>query len=100
MTPSEPRRVLASQGKPNTVTRYRRHDVAEPAVIPLRAMGSTSVPCARLALAGVVAAMLLGVAPARPAPGVLPFIHDDYARALAEARARKLPLFVESWAPW
>ena len=27
---------------------------------------------------------------------VLPFIQDDYAKA----RARKLPLFIESWAPW
>ena len=27
-------------------------------------------------------------------------IEDDYARALAEARARKLPLFVEVWASW
>jgi hypothetical protein len=32
--------------------------------------------------------------------GVLPFIEDDYTRALAEARARKVPLFIESWAPW
>ena len=31
---------------------------------------------------------------------VLPFIQDDYTRALAEARARKLPLFIEAWAPW
>lgn len=31
---------------------------------------------------------------------VLPFIADDYPRALAEARARKLPIFVEAWAPW
>lgn len=30
----------------------------------------------------------------------LPFIHDDYPRALAEARKRRLPLFVDSWAPW
>ena len=30
----------------------------------------------------------------------LPFIQDDYPKALAEARARKLPLFVENWAPW
>ena len=30
----------------------------------------------------------------------LPFIADDYTRALAEARARKVPIFVESWAPW
>jgi hypothetical protein len=30
----------------------------------------------------------------------LPFIADDYARALADARARSLPLFIEAWAPW
>jgi endonuclease YncB( thermonuclease family) len=30
----------------------------------------------------------------------LPFIADDYAKALAEARAQKLPLFIEAWAPW
>jgi hypothetical protein len=31
---------------------------------------------------------------------VLPFIDDDLPRALARARERSLPLFVESWAPW
>jgi len=31
---------------------------------------------------------------------VLPFIADDYTKAVAEARARKVPLFIESWAPW
>jgi hypothetical protein len=31
---------------------------------------------------------------------VLPFVEDDYARALTDARAKKLPIFVESWAPW
>ena len=31
---------------------------------------------------------------------VVPFIHDDYPTALAEARAKKLPLFVETWAAW
>jgi hypothetical protein len=31
---------------------------------------------------------------------VLPFVEDDYERALAEARARKVPIFVETWAPW
>jgi hypothetical protein len=30
----------------------------------------------------------------------LPFLSDDYARALADARARSLPLFIEAWAPW
>ena len=31
---------------------------------------------------------------------VLPFVEDNYARALSEAKARKLPIFVECWAPW
>ena len=33
-------------------------------------------------------------------PAVVPFIENDYPRALAEARARQLPLFVDAWAPW
>lgn len=31
---------------------------------------------------------------------VLPFIADDYPRALALARAEKKPIFLETWAPW
>jgi hypothetical protein len=31
---------------------------------------------------------------------VVPWIADDYTRAIAEARARKVPLFIEAWAPW
>ena len=50
------------------------------------------------------AALALGlVASPAPAPEVekaLPFVADDYAKALAEARAQKLPLFIEAWAPW
>ena len=42
---------------------------------------------------------------AKPKPAAaphlaLPFIQNDYPRALAEARARKVPLFIEAWAPW
>ncbi|BDG09340.1 hypothetical protein [Anaeromyxobacter paludicola] len=41
------------------------------------------------------------VSRARAAPRpALPFIEDDYPKALALARARKLPLFVDAWAPW
>jgi len=42
------------------------------------------------------------VAPAAVTPASQPsqLIEDDYARALAEARSRKLPLFVEVWASW
>jgi hypothetical protein len=35
-----------------------------------------------------------------PAQSPLPFIDDDYHRALSEARASKKPIFVETWAPW
>ena len=34
------------------------------------------------------------------APSRLPVINDDYARAHAEASQRKVPIFVEVWAPW
>jgi hypothetical protein len=30
----------------------------------------------------------------------LPFIKDDFSRALAQARAEGKPLFVDAWAPW
>ena len=40
-----------------------------------------------------------GVAVGGPRPA-LPWIEDDYAGAVAAAKARKLPIFVESWAPW
>ena len=44
------------------------------------------------------AALVLALAPAHKT--ALPFIEDDYGKALAEARAKKLPLFIEAWAPW
>jgi tetratricopeptide (TPR) repeat protein len=51
--------------------------------------------------------LLLSLACASPRAGVtpgpaeaLPFIEDDYPKALSEARARHLPLFVDTWAPW
>ncbi|MFI5198369.1 MAG: hypothetical protein ACHQJD_07105 [Thermoanaerobaculia bacterium] len=31
---------------------------------------------------------------------ILPFIADDYPRALAAARAQGKPIFLEAWAPW
>ena len=31
---------------------------------------------------------------------VLPFLHDDYPRALAEAKRTGRPIFVDAWAPW
>ena len=55
---------------------------------------------------------MLALAAARGGPGrggerraegldkALPFVADDYAKALAQAREKKLPLLVEAWAPW
>ena len=53
-----------------------------------------------------VLAFAFSALPAFAAPAVtrpvrvLPWIQDDYTRAVAQARARKLPIFVEAWAPW
>jgi hypothetical protein len=45
--------------------------------------------------------MVALVAAALPASAAgLPWIKDNYAKALGEAKQRKLPMFVEVWAPW
>ena len=31
---------------------------------------------------------------------VLPFIDNDYSKALAQAKKKNVPLFVDAWAPW
>lgn len=46
----------------------------------------------------VLAAAL--AAPTSAGTQVLPWIDDDYPKALAQARARNLPIFVDNWAPW
>jgi len=59
-----------------------------------------SLAAATLALAGSPAhAAKTAASPAYLKP-VVPFIENDYGRALAEAKARQVPLFVEAWAPW
>jgi len=45
---------------------------------------------------GVVAV----VACAKPAPPHITWIEDDLAAATAQATSRKLPMFVEAFAPW
>jgi hypothetical protein len=55
---------------------------------------------AHLLTAVFSAAASFAWASAPPASPVLPFIEDDYSKALAEARATHRPIFVEAWAPW
>lgn len=58
-----------------------------------------------LSLAPLLLSLGAAAAPAHAAgavkpASVLPFHEDDYDKAIAEAKARKLPVFVEAWAPW
>jgi hypothetical protein len=52
----------------------------------------------RISSAAILAATL--AASRLSAKEVLPFIADDYPKALAAARAGKKPIFLETWAPW
>ena len=55
------------------------------------------------ALAAAAVAIVAGSAHAAPkaaAKHVLPFIEDDFSKAVAEAKAAKKPVFVDVWAPW
>jgi thiol-disulfide isomerase/thioredoxin len=62
------------------------------------ASGEGARPPAQVPSAGNVRSP---AAPARTeAIEALPFVHDDYARALAESKRTKRPIFVDAWAPW
>jgi hypothetical protein len=64
----------------------------------------------RVLLAAAFAALAIVAACSRdqgePSPAAaenkraLPFIENDYPAALAQAKERKVPLFVDVWAPW
>lgn len=51
-------------------------------------------------LLSLAAPALVEAAPPSGGKKVLPFLENDYGTALKEARSRKLPLFIEAWAPW
>jgi inner membrane protein len=51
--------------------------------------------------AALVLTGALAVVSAAPAPRqVLPWVDDDYGKAVSQARTRNVPIFVEAWAPW
>jgi hypothetical protein len=66
------------------------------------------VPAMRTHLASLLVVGLLActasrtsvLEPAAHEGAPLPFIEDDYARALSEAKAKGVPLFADIWAPW
>jgi hypothetical protein len=44
--------------------------------------------------------LALALLVATTASAKIEFIEDDYTAALARAKEKNLPLFVEAWAPW
>ena len=44
--------------------------------------------------------ILLLIAPLARAKEVLPFIENDYTKAVAQAKAKNVPIFADAWAPW
>ncbi|HEX8789911.1 MAG TPA: thioredoxin family protein [Polyangiaceae bacterium] len=69
--------------------------------------GATAVPppssAAPLPVPPLPSDGVADVAPASAAsqqPGTIVFVEDDFPRALAEARSRGVPLFVDTWATW
>lgn len=66
-------------------------------ILAFAAVAGSSAP-AQAAVAAKHAAKHAARAAARPE--AVPFIADNYAQAVTIARARHVPIFVESWAPW
>jgi hypothetical protein len=52
---------------------------------------------AALTLAGGLA---MGSAAPAASGASLPWVEDDYSKAVTQARAKNVPIFVEAWAPW
>lgn len=50
--------------------------------------------------AGLIVTLLAVGLTAQTVKRGLPFIEDDFPKAFEQAKTRKLPLFVEAWAPW
>jgi hypothetical protein len=53
-----------------------------------------------LAVPALLAAAVLSLAPVPARAGGPRWISDDYPKALAAAKARGVPIFVDAWAPW
>jgi len=64
-------------------------------------MRRTSSALLLAALLASLGSMLVLAKAAQSAPrDILPFIADDYPKALVAARAQGKPIFLEAWAPW
>lgn len=67
---------------------------------PAPSPAAPALPIASSSPAPVDPSARAAPAPTPPADAPIAFIENDYARALAEARARGVPLFIDTWAAW
>src|SRR5581483_11339209 len=82
-----------------------RHPRVDRRVGPRKREGSDLKRMQAVARLGAALLSVAACTRASPPSGSSPkpaihFIEDDYPRALAEARARGVPLFVDTWATW
>lgn len=75
-------------------------DAPAPIGSPAASTSASPVPTGSPAASTSDAASAIRSSAASDAAPAIRFIEDDYGRALAEARARGVPLFVDAWAPW
>jgi len=45
-------------------------------------------------------ALLVATAGPAIAKEVVPFIENDFSKAVTQGKAKKQPIFVDAWAPW
>jgi thioredoxin-like negative regulator of GroEL len=69
--------------------------------VPSAAAPTSSAAARAATTATVSTAVQSNLPPLRPSEEAsIAFVDNDYPRALADARARRKPLFVDAWAPW
>lgn len=54
----------------------------------------------RRLVSGLLLALLATVYSTTARAAGLPFIENDFEKAVARAKAKNVPIFVEAWAPW
>src|SRR5690349_11448577 len=89
-------RTAAADRLPRMTPRPYAVLVAVLALVP--AAGFAATPAPHAAPAATTAAPAATSETGRPL--VFEYIHDDYARAVAAAKAHKVPIFVDAGAPW
>ena len=84
---ASPGHLLTERREGCTLRRMRKHLSFVPAAL---LCASVALAAPRPAPAAEAAAEKLAV----------PFVANDYARVLADARQRRVPLFIDNWAMW